>query len=182
MNSASLIREAPNLSLRRWKWMDARIPAQAQLLTSRRAYELLDNSFFYHPCLYKYWGRQDSEVIWSTRLKRIWSADLHPRSKVFLWRIITLALFTESKAKQLKKSTAVYHFCPGFQETPNHIFFDCAFATDCWRKITSLFANRAIRGSFQNAANYIDILDMCLGVSSMKSIMLATLYDMSWHL
>jgi len=73
----------------------------------------------------------DSDGRWA----RLWKASATPRAKNLCWRACRDALPT--RVNLYKRGIETDVFCPvcgAEYETPSHIFLDCDFATDFWRK------------------------------------------------
>lgn len=60
---------------------------------------------------------------------KVWNVDIHERSKIFLWRILSKVLPIRSVlASRFHVPDASCSMCNSGLETDEHLFFECSYA------------------------------------------------------
>ena len=72
--------------------------------------------------------------------RRLWAIQAPPKMKIVLWRIVHNCLPTGTQLKQRNILTFdACCFC-GREETVEHVFFMCQYASEVWRQVRKCFA------------------------------------------
>ena len=72
--------------------------------------------------------------------RKIWSTQIPPKLKNFIWRLCQDSLPTQQKlSSQGIPSPISCVFCGSDVEHHLHLFFDCQYAQDCWNHADLLF-------------------------------------------
>lgn len=180
IHSASGISFSFDQDFQLWNWREARSDRQSPTLSSKKAYRLLSAQSFDPANLNKYWHILDTEDSWKERWNRLWKSDLTFRMKVFLWKVLNIGLYTNTRAKIFNHSNGFCALCPRQDETPNHMFSDCTFAQERWVKLLVFLLDPQSCVLIQSARSFLDIIDQCLILSPINAIRLNVVAETIW--
>lgn len=168
--------------LSNWDWGDASTQGNPLMLTSKKAYDLLDNSTADIAQLNRRWEVDYSHKQWETRWKLLWASDLSNNARTFIWKVLAHALFTNSRAATMGVATGDCGSCPGMLETPLHLFFQCPYARDCWMALQNHTAGVNTGLNVDSCTNLIELLDHCAGINAGHTAKLFLIYETLWSI
>eukprot|EP00253_Pinus_taeda_P003821 PITA_03821 len=75
-------------------------------------------------------------TLWN-QWRMVWNSEALPKIKFFIWALLKgKILITENLQKRGIIGPSRCPNCYGIEETTHHIFVDCPFAVDCWKKLS----------------------------------------------
>jgi exonuclease III len=167
-----------------WEWRHAKPNPNNNklLLASTDAYKLLHTPTLGLTKLNEWWGVQDSQEVWSNRLKGTWDADITLKARTFLWKILAQGHFTNDRAQKFGHGTGKCDYCINQVETISHLFFHCPFTKLVWQQMIHYFRLNPSDNIFDNSSNFLELLDQCLGPSSRATLRILILFETTFSI
>lgn len=181
LSNASYDRDPSAVYSGDWRWTDSTKTPRKFMLPNHKIYSLLDEPGSDHERWNRHWDCMDSEVVWSTRWKKIWKSDLPFRGKLFLWRVIAQGLYTGNWAGLMGYESECI-MCPGCSESIEHLFTRCRHALRVWNAQSVYYEGTEAAFAFGAPLNLPTTNDLCLPKRPRETAQLFLLYLALWDL
>lgn len=96
---------------------------------------------------------EGNEVPW-TRV--VWFSQCIPRHAFILWLVLGQKLKTQDKMRTWDSNPdAICMFCNAQKDTHNHLFFECEYPTQVWRRLRMLANMHTVPGRWTEVVTYL---------------------------
>ncbi|KAL2651781.1 hypothetical protein R1flu_019909 [Riccia fluitans] len=106
------------------------------------------------------WSGETYELTWNIRWHKLWEKGRPPRVKLWTWKLLRRAFFTEEHVAIMNMAHDPCRQCNEFAESVPHLFFDCRESINHWNLLCNLASTA--RANLCISHSLLEIVDEAL--------------------